>query len=125
MDKRRNPVNFYLDLSKAFDSFSHYILLNKLQHDGLCDVALNLLKGYLTNRKQFVHYNEYSSDMKYSHNSVPQGSILGPLLFLVYINDLPNSSKLFNFLMYADDTTLYCCLEDITNKNKSIWPILY
>ena len=118
-DKRRTPVNFYLDLSKAFDSLSHYILLNKLQHYGLFDVALNLLKSYLTNRKQFVQYNEYSSDMKYSHNGVPQGSILGPLLFLVYINDLPNSSKPFNFLMYADDTTLYCCLEDITSKNKS------
>ena len=119
MDKNRTPTNIYLDLSKAFDSLSHYILLNKLQHYGLCDVALNLLKSYLTNRKQFVQYNEYSSDMKYSHNGVPQGSILGPLLFLIYINDLPNSSKLFNFLMYADDTTLYCCLEDITSENKA------
>ena len=119
MDKNRTPTNIYLDLSKAFDSLSHYILLNKLQHYGLCDVALNLLKSYLTNRKQFVQYNEYSSDMKYSHNGVPQGSILGPLLFLIYINDLPNSSELFNFLMYADDTTLYCCLEDITSENKA------
>ena len=71
MDKRRTPVNFYLDLSKAFDSLSHYILLNKLQRYGLCDVALNLLKSYLTNHKQFVQYNEYSSDMKYSYNGVP------------------------------------------------------
>ena len=119
MDKNRTPTNIYLDLSKALDSLSHGILLNKLQHYGLCDVAQNLLKSYLTNRKQFVQYDEYSSDMKYTHNGVPQGSIMDPLLFLVCINDLPNSSKLFNFLMYADDTTLYCCLVDIASEHKA------
>ena len=56
--------------------------------------------------------------MKTICNGVPQGSILGLLLFLVYINDFPNASKVFNFLMYADDTTLYCCLEDIKSDNK-------
>ena len=55
--------------------------------------------------------------MKNIENGVPQGSILGPLVFLIYINDIPNASTIFNFLMYADDTTLYCCLEDINHVN--------
>ena len=58
--------------------------------------------------------------MKYIRNGILKGSILGPLLFFIYINDFPNSSKFFNFLMYADDTTLFCCLEDITSDNKDL-----
>ena len=76
------------------------------------------MKSYLENRKQFVQFDECISEIKVIHKGVPQGSILGPLLFLIYVNDIPNSSNLFNFLMYADDTTLYCCLEDIDSKNK-------
>ena len=78
------------------------------------------MKSYLENRKQYVQFDTCTSDMKSIGNGVPQGSILGPLLFFIYINDFPNSSKLFNFLMYADDTTLFCCLEDIKSNNKEL-----
>ena len=108
LDRNRTPTNVYLDLSKAFDTLSHNILLRKLKHYGVCDSALNLMKSYLENRKQFVQFDESISEMKAIHKGVPQGPILRPLLFLIYINDIPNSSNLFNFLMYADDTTLYC-----------------
>ena len=120
MDLKRTPTNIYLDLSKAFDSLSHTILITKLKHYGICDVALKLMKSYLENRKQYVQFDTGTSDIKYIRNGVPQGSILRPLLFFIYINDFLNSSKLFNFLMYADDTTLFCCLEDITSDNKEL-----
>ena len=120
MDRKRTPTNIYLDLSKAFDSLSHTILITKLKHYVISDVALKLMKSYLENRKQYVQFDTCTSDMKSIRNGVPQGSILGPLLFFIYINDFPNSSKLFNFLMYADDTTLFCCLEDITSDNKEL-----
>ena len=112
------PANVYLDLSKAFDTLSHNILLRNLKHYGVCDLALNLMKSYLENRKQFVQFDDCISEMKAIHKGVPQGTILGSLLFLIYINDIPNSSNLFNFLTYADDTTLYCCFEVIDSVNK-------
>ena len=118
MDSRRTPVTIHLDLSKAFDCLSHSILLDKLRFYGINDMAYNLMKNYLENRKQFVQFDSCSSKMKSIDKGVPQGSILGPLLFLIYINDVPNSSNILNFLMYADDTTLHCCLEDIEDDNK-------
>ena len=64
-----------------------------------------------------MKFNTERSDIKSIKNGVPQGSILEPLLFLIYINDLPYASDVFNCLMYADDTTLFCCLEDIKSIN--------
>ena len=110
-DNNKTPVNFYLELSKAFDSLKYNILLRKLYHCGIQAKALNLMTNYIQNRKQFVQLTDCSYDMKLTHIGVPQGFLLGLLLFLLCINNLLNSSKPFNFLKYPDDTTLYCCIE--------------
>ena len=94
-----------LDFKKAFDSVDHLILLNKLNHYGIRGQALNLIKNYLMNRRQQVVYNGVISQVQTITTGVPQGSILGPLFFLVYINDLPKISPSTDFLIFADDTT--------------------
>ena len=83
----------FLDIKKAFHSVSHIKLLKKLEHYGIRGVANQLLESYLTNRKQFVSIRNVSSSLKSINFGVPQGSILGLLLFLIYINDLPNCLK--------------------------------
>ena len=120
MDLKMTPTNIYLDLSKAFDSLADTILITKLKHYSICDVALKLMKSYLENWKQYVQFDTCTSDMKSIRNGVLQGSILGPLLFFIYINDFFSSSNFFIFLMYTDDTTLFCCLEDTTSDNKEL-----
>ena len=100
------PFNLYIDLSKAFAVLYHDILLSKLEFYGLSESTIKLIKNYLSNRSQFCQYYEVSSDVVSTNIGVPHGSILGPLLFSIYINDLVNTYDKFNFLMYADDTTL-------------------
>ena len=120
MDKNDIPVNIYLDLSKAFDTLDHNILLEKLHYYGVQDTELRLMKSYLSNRKQYVDIENSSSDLLTVKTGVPQGSILGPLLFIIYINDICTASSLFDFIIYADDTTLSSALKVITRQSDSL-----
>ena len=121
LDKGKIPISIFLDLSKAFDTLDHVILLQILNYYGIKSVELKLFQDYLQNRTQYVSYDKTNSDMYRISTGVPQGSILGPLLFIIYINDLCNASKLFKMIIYADDTTLYSTLDvfgnNISKKN--------
>ena len=97
----------FIDLSKAFDTVDHHILLQKLENYGIRGIPLMLFKSYLSHRRQFVSLNGVNSPPLQISLGVPQGSVLGPLLFLIYINDLPNALDLLQPVLFADDTTLY------------------
>ena len=109
IDENKIPFSVFLDLSKAFDTLEHDILLHKLQYDGISGTALDWFRSYLTERYQYVDYNGVSSSMKLLTTGVSQGSILGPLLFISYMNDIHTVSNNFNFILYADDTTTPLC----------------
>jgi hypothetical protein len=105
INNREYALAIFCDLRKAFDTVDHVILLKKLKKLGIHGTELKWFEDYLLNRQQFVSINGTSSNLLCILLGVPQGSILGPLLFLIYINDLPLCSKLWSFL-FADDTTL-------------------
>ena len=108
MNLNFTPVNIFIDLSKAFDTIIYHILISKLKYYGFDSTALNLLRSYLdkTKRMQYVEIGETESQKLPTEIGVPHGSILGPLLFNIFINDLISSGSVFGLVMYADDTTL-------------------
>ena len=109
-DRNEPTLGIFLDLSKAFDIINHKILCHKLQHYGIRDTALLWIKSYVENRTQFVQFGSHQSHYRKMSCGVPKGSILGPLLFIIYINDLPNVSSLTQSLLFADDTNnIFCC----------------
>ena len=118
MDSGDYVLGVYLDFSKAFDTVNHSILLQKLQHYGIRGIAYEWVKSYLDNRKQFVSFSGYKSPLNIINCGVPQGSILGPLLFLLYINDLPSIAKNVFMCMFADDTNVFLTGKNLTNLEK-------
>ena len=113
IDQNKVTAGVFLDLSKAFDTIDHQILFYKLERYGIRGVAVQWIKRYFQNRKQFVQYNNYvSSSANIITCGVPHGSILGPLFFIFYVNDLPNALRFAESLLFADDTSIYYCHTD-------------
>ena len=108
INNKEYTAGVFIDLKKAFDTIHHEQLLMKLKYYGIRGVAHSWLKSYLEDRFQYVQINNEKSNMQKVKCGVPQGSVLGPKLFILYINDICKVSELLNFVLFADDTNLFC-----------------
>ena len=121
--KRNHVLGIFIDLSKAFDTIDHGTLLIKLNRYGIRGNADSLIRSYLTNRSQYTEIQGEKSDHLTIKYGVPQGLVLGPLLFLLYINDIANSSDLGSFILFADDTNIFvegATVEEAYRKGNSL-----
>ena len=120
LSQRKISLLLLIDFSKAFDMVEHEILLGKLYHYGIRGLAYEWMKSYLTNREQFVSVGGKDSDTSTLEYGVPQGSILGPLLFIIYINDIPNLFKNAQFILYADDANIFITGSNILDIKQQV-----
>lgn len=113
IERKKHVIGLFIDLQKAFDTIDHEILVNKMEKYGIRGLSQNWIQSYLEDRQQFVHINQHKSSFKNILCGVPQGSILGPTLFSLYINDISKISNQIKFILFADDTNILCSGEDL------------
>ena len=113
LDEKKSLLSIYIDFSKAFDTVKHDILLSKLQHYGIRGIINDWFRDYLTNRTQSTKISDKFSSPQHIQYGVPQGSALGPLLFLLYVNDIANIFENTKSILFADDATLYTTGENL------------
>ena len=120
LSNKHSSYCIFLDFAKAFDTVNHEILIEKLKYYGVHGSTLKLFQSYLSNRTQVVEVNGKVSEKGVIKHGVPQGSILGPLLFLLYINDISQSSDILKFFLFAVDTTVFYSVDPSDPNTENI-----